>query len=56
MITFWILMGAIVAIVTGLIVNPLRKENPKLALFLIAIIPFLSMGLYFLWGASDLVK
>ena len=53
---FWILAGALTALVTGLVTMPLHKKNRVLALILTFAIPFCALGLYFLLGNPELAK
>jgi hypothetical protein len=53
---FWILSGLLTALVTGLIVAPLRKQNRILCILLTILIPSCALGLYLLGGNPELAQ
>ncbi len=53
---FWLLSGALTALVTGMIATPLHRETPILGALLILLIPLCAVGLYLLSGNLQLLN
>lgn len=47
---FWIIAGALTALVTGILTAPLHARHPRLSWILIVLIPLGALGLYLLLG------